>query len=664
MELEFLKALVLVFGVTALSVFLLQRIMIPPIVGFIFAGILIGPYGFGLIEDMHEIEILAEIGVILLLFTVGIEFSLKHLLRMRKTILLSGGGQVLLTIGVCTALVYPLIKDLNTCVFIGFLVALSSTAIVLKMLLERGETDAPQGRMMAGILIFQDLCVVPFMLLVPALSGEGLDTVELTATLLKTAAIIAVVFLGTRKLIPGLLHHVVRTRSRELFIITVIVLCLGIALITSEFGLSLALGAFLAGLIISESEYSYQVMADILPFKDSFMGLFFVSIGMLMDTGYLLSNWQWILTIVMSLFLIKTLTASASILFTSASPRVAIHAGLGIAQVGEFSFILAEAGKQAGLITGDIFQLFLSSSVVTMGLTPFLLSAAPGVSGWLTSRKALSRLIKFQKEEEGPPGKLSGHVIIVGFGLNGKNLARTLRETGISYVVLELNSDTVREERKHGEPIYFGDGTSREVLMKLGVDRARLFVVVISDPSAARKMVSIAKKENPPIHVIVRTRYIAELDDLKAMGADEVIPEEFETSIEIFSRVLNHYHIPRNVIGHHVVNIRKNSYKVFRTHELPEKPLTEIEDLLSNIETDTYLVKKHSPLAGRSLDEMKLRTRTGATLIAVRRGQEIFQNPSPSFVIRENDTVLLVGMREDINRAIEFIEGATMPREQ
>jgi CPA2 family monovalent cation:H+ antiporter-2 len=656
MEFEFLKALVLIFGVTALSVFLLHRIRIPPIVGFIIAGILIGPYGIGLIKDMHEIETLAEIGVILLLFTIGIEFSLKKFLKMRRMVLLGGGGQVLLTICVCTAIVYPFISDFNASVFIGFLVALSSTAIVLKMLLERGETDTPQGRTMVGILIFQDLCVVPFMLLVPVLAGKGADITQLSLTILKTAAIIVIVLVGARKIVPSLLHHVVRTKSRELFLMTVIVICLGTALLTSEFGLSLALGAFLAGLIISESEYAYQANVDILPFKDSFMGLFFVSVGMLIDASYLFANWQWVLSVVLALFFIKTLTSVAAILGTSsATPRVAIHTGLGIAQVGEFSFILSEVGKRAGLIGGDSYQLFLSASIVTMGLTPFLLNAAPRVSTWLASRNALKRLSERQKEEA--PPKLSGHVIIVGFGLNGRNLAYTLRETGVSYMILELNSETVRKERKRGEPIYYGDGTSREILLKSGVERARMLVVVISDPSASRKIISIAKKENPSIHVIVRTRYIAEMEDLKALGADEVIPEEFETSIEIFARVLNHYHIPRNVINHNIANIRSNSYKVLRNHELPMKPLTERQDMLSSIETETYLVSDHSPVVGRSLYDIRLRTETGVTLIALKRGQEIYQNPSSDFVIRGNDTVLLVGKREDLNRAMEFIEG-------
>lgn len=659
MELEFLKALVLVFGASAVSIFLLHRIRVPPIVGFIVAGVLLGPHTFGVITDMHEIEILAEIGVILLLFTVGIEFSLKKLLGMKRVLFLGGGGQVISTIAVSALIAYPFIKDLETSVFIGFLTALSSTAIVLRMLLERGESDTPQGRMMVGILIFQDLCVVPFMLLVPALGGEGLDPVGLLTTLLQTAAIIVAVLLLARWVVPKALHSIVHTGSRELFLIFIILLCLGVAMITSRLGLSLALGAFLAGLIISESEYAQQAMADILPFKDSFMGLFFVSVGMLMDVGYLLDNWQMVLAAVLALLLIKAITATSALLLASTPPRTAIHAAIGVAQIGEFSFILAEAGKRTALISGDIYQLFLSASVVTMSLTPFMIIAAPRISTWIASRKSIKRLRRMKEESLSPPQSLLGHVIIVGFGVSGRNLALTLKETGITYVVLEFNSLTVKDERERGEPIHFGDGTSIEILKKLGLGTARMLVVAISDPSATRKIVSMARSANPDVNILVRTRYIAELEDLIKLGATDVIPEEFESSIEIFSRVLSHYNVPRNVIGHHITSIRRNSYRVFRTHDLPKKTLGERPDLTSDLETDTVLVRENSHVIGRSLSEVGFRSRTGATVISVKRGDEIFQNPSADFLLQLNDIILFVGRRVDIDRASELVESKT-----
>jgi CPA2 family monovalent cation:H+ antiporter-2 len=655
MEIEFLKALVVILGVSALSIFLLHRLKMPPLIGFIAAGVIIGPYGLGIITDMHEIEVLAEIGIILLLFTVGIEFSMSELMRFKRVVVLGGGLQVGVTIMAAAALAYPFTKDLNISAFIGFLAALSSTAIVLKMLIERGEMDSPQGRTMTGILIFQDLCVVPLMLLTHSLSGETTGIAAIGAIMLKGLAIIFLVLLSARWIVPGLLHQIVKTRSSELFTVTIMLVCLGIALLTARFGLSLALGAFLAGLVISDSEYAYEATAKILPFKEGFLGLFFVSVGMLINTGFMAANYSVIILTVLAVFVLKTLITAAVLLVVPTSPRVSMHAALGLAQVGEFSFVLAAVGKSTGLISGDLYQMFLSAAVITMVMTPFILKLSPGASAWLASQKAFARLGRDQHDYPAR-GKLAGHAIIIGFGLNGRNLARTLRGAAIPYVVLELNSDTVMAEKKKGHPIYYGDGTSREMLQKLGVRRARLLVVAISDPSATRKIVAITKYESPSTYVIVRTRYLKEVEALNTLGADEVIPEEFETSVEIFSRVLHLYNVPRNVINDYIDEARKDSYRVFRAIEPPSRAFSEHIPALTELETETYLAKEGSFLIGRSLRELNLRAQTGATAMAVHRGDTMHQNPPPDFTFAEGDVVLLVGKREDLNRAFEFIE--------
>ncbi|MEW6162165.1 MAG: cation:proton antiporter [Nitrospirota bacterium] len=658
MEYEFLKSLVIVFGASALMVFLLHKLKIPSLVGFLVAVVIIGPYGIGIVKDTHSIEILAEIGVILLLFTIGIEFSMAKFVRIKKAVIGSGGVQVLLTIILSATAAYFAIKNINQSVFYGFLIALSSTAIVLKSLAEKGEIDSPHGRIMIGILIFQDLCVVPLMLLIPALSGESINIMDVLIKMGKAALIIAVVLLSSRWIVPALLHQVVHTRNRELFIITIILLCLGIALLTARSGLSLALGAFLAGLIISESEYAHQATADILPFKESFIGLFFVSVGMLMNIEYMFDHLLKITIIIVSIFSLKIITGMFSALVIGSPLRTSIHAGLGISQIGEFSFVLAISGKALGLITDDFYQIFLSSSVVTMMVTPFLLQIAPSVSGWIAERRLLKKLRILKKGYEGErfPRKRHRHVIIIGFGLNGRNLAKVLREAEIPYVVLELNSDTVREMKKKGEPIYYGDGTSREILYKLGIEKARLLVIAISDPASTRRIVSIARHENPDIYIIVRTRYVAEVDDLKTLGANEVIPEEFETSVEIFSRALHHYHMLRNVITEHIDNIRKDNYRILRTVELPRKHLAEKYELLKEINTESYLIKEASLVDGHSIKELRLRTETGITIIAVQREDKVHQNPQPDFVLKRGDILLLIGKKEDINRAIEYLE--------
>lgn len=656
---DILTSLVIIFGASAVVVFLLQRLRIPSIVGFLIAGTLIGPHGIGIVKDSHSVEIMAEIGVILLLFTIGIEFSMARLMRMRKAVIGAGGAQVALTIALSGLAAYGVTGSIQRSLFFGFLTALSSTAIVLKMLAEKGEIDSPHGRIMTGVLIFQDLCVVPFMLFTPSLSGGEVNPGDLLMTMGKAVVIIAAILLSAKWIVPNLLHQVVHTRSRELFITAVILLCLGTALLTSRFGLSLALGAFLAGLVISESEYAHQAASDILPFKDSFIGLFFVSVGMLMDIGYVTGNVLKVTVAVGALFSLKIVTGMLSALVIGSPLRTSLHAGLGLAQIGEFSFVLAISGKAAGIINEDFYQIFLSSSVVTMMMTPFILNAAPSVSAWITSRRLLKKAGRLRKasEGEGFPHRRQGHVIIIGFGLNGRNLAKVLKETEIPYVVLEMNSDTVREMKRKGEPIYYGDGTSAEILHKLSIARAKMLVVAISDPVSTRRIVAAARRENPELYLIVRTRYVAEVDDLKVLGANEVIPEEFETSVEIFSRVLQQYRFPANLILEMVDRIRSGSYTALRNIEFQKRHLFEKCEWLPEVEIDGYRVPEGSQLAGQSIGELQIRKKTGATVIAVRRGPEVFTSPEPGFRFRQGDIILFTGETRGMEKALSYFRG-------
>jgi len=658
MELHFLKTLVIIFGASAFVVFFLQKLKIPSIVGFLVAGAALGPHGFGMIREIREVELLAEVGVILLLFTIGLEISLKNLKRIRSAVLGGGFSQVLLTLLVTAAIAYPFLGKLNESIFTGFLVALSSTAIIMKMLLDRAEMDSPHGRLSMGILIFQDLCVVPLMLLIPILAGNQGSFPGLLWTMVKSATILFLVIFSARWLVPNILHQIVHTRSRELFVITVILLCLGTALLTSELGLSLALGAFLAGMVISESEYAYQAISDILPFKDSFNGLFFISVGMLMDLRFLSQNPLLILFAVIFILLLKTSTGFFSVHLLGHPVRVSLQTGLQLAQIGEFSFVLAMAGKSAGLITESLYQLFLSSSVLTMLLTPLIVQLSPNISVWISSKRLLERLDRMRKraEREGFPSKKEGHVIIVGFGLNGRNLAEVLKEASVPYVALELNNYTVLEMKKKGEPIFYGDGTSLEILHKLGIDAARLLVIVISDPAATRRIVQIARKSNSRLYIIVRTRYLKEVDDLIQLGANEVIPEEFETSIEIFARVLHQFQVPRNLIFELIERIRKGSYEVLRKVELPVKTLPEKCEVISEIDTETYLVNDRSNASGRSIKDLRIRTKTGATVIAVKRGDEIIPSPELDFVFTPGDILYLIGSKESLAKAFALLE--------
>jgi CPA2 family monovalent cation:H+ antiporter-2 len=656
-ELVFLKSLVIILAISAVVIFVLGRIRVPSIVGFLLAGMLLGPHGLHFIKDITTIQTLAEIGVILLLFTIGIEFSLSRFLKMRLEVFGIGGLYVFMTVALTTLISYQWLRDANTAVFTGFLVGLSSTAIVMKLLSDRAEIDTPHGRISVGILIFQDLCIVPFMLLIPVLSGGGGMT-DLIWTFGKALAIIAVVLLSARWVVPNLLHQIVRTRSRELFVISILIMCFGIAFLTSEFGLSLALGAFLAGLAISESEYSYEATSTILPFKDSFNGLFFISVGMLMDTAFFIDNILYVLPLVFGISILKFIAGLFSMYLMKRPLRTSLQSSMDLGQVGEFSFVLAVAGLSAGLISNDMYQWFLSASVLTMLLTPFMMQISPFISSRLSSYKVLQRLerLKDMSEHKEFPEQRRSHVLIVGFGLNGRNLARVLREADIPYVVLEFNVDAVRDMKKQGEPIYYGDATKSEVLCRFGIKTAGILVVVISDPLSCRNIVTTARHENPGLFIIARTRYASEVEDLLKLGADEVIPEEFETSVEIFSRVLGRYQTPRNEIYNYIDMIREDGYRALRkAPDRTGKPLFNKYPVLSDIAVEACAITDRSHALGMTLEELRFRTKTGATIIAIERRNQVHTSPDPKSVFEAGDVVFLTGKRENINIALLYL---------
>ncbi len=661
-ELLFLKSLIIILAISAVVVFILHRIRIPSVAGFLLAGLLLGPYELHLIRDINIIQNLAEIAVVLLLFTIGLEFSLSRFLKMRLEVFGIGGLYVFATVALTTLISYQWLIDTDTAVFTGFLVALSSTAIVMKLLSDKAELDTLHGRTSVGILIFQDLCVVPFMLFIPVMSGGG-GLSEIMLTFGKAIAIIAIVLLSARWVVPYILYQIVRTRSRELFVITILILCFGIAFLTSEFGLSLALGAFLAGLVISESEYASEATSTILPFRDSFSGLFFISVGMLMDMSFFIKNIFLVLPIVFGISILKFVAGFLSMYVLRRPLRISIQSSMDLGQVGEFSFVLAVAGLSSGLISNDMYQWFLSASVLTMLLTPFIMQISPLISSRLSSQKLLKRLerIKELPEPGDFPKKTKDHVIIVGFGLNGRNLARVLKDAGISYVVLELNIDTVKDMKKHGEPIYYGDGTNIEVLRRLGVKTARILVVVISDPASCRDIVKTARRQNPELFIIARTRYTAEVDDLFKLGADDVIPEEFETSLEIFSRVLSQYQTPGNVISDFVNMIRKDGYRVLRQAGFStRKHLLEKYAVFSHVDIETFTIHPNSPVISKSIKDIGFRTKTGATIIAIERYNQIHTIVDPEFTFKVGDIVFITGKKDDIKRAVNYLTKGTI----
>ena len=650
-QVSILTELLLVLAVTLGIVFLFHKLRLPTIVGFLLAGVFMGPDGLGLIRNASQVETLAGIGVVFLLFTIGLELSLGQLAQTGRTLLWAGIFQILLTILVVLLVSLFLGYGIEIAIFYGFLVSLSSTAIVLRIYSDRGEIDALQGRLATGILLLQDLCIVPMMLLVPVLGQSGKISFPLIGwAFLKAFLALLIIVSATRTVFPWLLRQVTLLRNRELFVLFIVFICLGMAWLTSEAGLSLALGAFIAGLVISESEFSHQIIADILPLRDCFSGIFFISIGMLLNLDFLMHD---IFSALLNLILIVGIKGGVIFVifwWFYRSLRLGVVLGLGLAQVGEFSLILAKAGAGYGLLTATSEQTFLSASILSMIVTPFLIQWAQRLAFGIEAvvRAPSGELLSEKKEG----GVTTGHVIVVGYGLNGQNLSRVLKEVGIPYRILEMDPDLVNEARAADEPITFGDGTRPGVLQKMGIEKARILVLAISDPVATSHVVSQVRRLRHDLYIIVRTRYVAEIDRLYTLGANQVIPEEFETSVEIFARVLQEYHLPRNVISLQVDLIRKEHYGTLRGLRLQGKRLDELSQFLAGTTTDTLLIMEGSPAVGQTLAGLEVRQKSGVTVIAVVRDGQSFHNPSPDFRLASGDILVLLGSHKELDEAM------------
>jgi len=652
MHIPLLQDILVLLVFSVVIVFILQRLKLPSVIGFLVAGVIIGPYGLSLVREVEQVEILSEIGVILLLFVIGMELSIKQLASIKKTVFIGGFLQMGITLLVAGLIYYFLGNPWNESLFVGFLFSLSSTAIVLKTLQDRREMSTAHGRNALAILIFQDIIVVPMMLITPLISGESGDlTSSIISLLLKTAAVIVVTVLLARYVVPELMHAVAKTNSKELFLLLTVTICFAVAFITSEAGLSLALGAFMAGLIISESEYSYQATSVILPFRELFISFFFVSIGMLLDLTFFFENIWTISLLVLAVFIIKSLAASIAVAVLKYPKKTVILTGLSLFQVGEFAFILSKVGIEYNLLNEETNQYFLSISIVSMLLTPFVIifseklaNKVIGVSqklGYLNNKDPHAELAEL------PGTELNNHLVIIGYGINGSNVAKAAADSNIPYVAIEMNAETVKRERKKGVPILFGDATHDHILEKVHIADARAAVIAISDNHGTKMVIKNVRAHSESLYLVVRTRYVKETSELIALGADVVIPEEFETSVQIFSRVLQNFLIPEDDIEHIVEKVRADNYQLFKedqkratTYKARNHPEFHITCLKMTSDSNKFL--------GKPLNELQLRANYGINILGIMRKDVILEAIRPEELLKQHDIVYIQGNPHDI----------------
>jgi CPA2 family monovalent cation:H+ antiporter-2 len=651
LERTFLRDLVVVLASSFPVLWVCRRLKLPQIVGFLVTGVVLGPHALGWVRETARVEAVAEFGVALILFFVGLEFPLRRLRALGRTSLVGGALQMVLTAAAAGAASAALGSAPNEALFHGLLVSVSSTAVVLPLLKQRDELASPSGRTFLAVALFQDLAVIPILLFLPAIAvGPGAAGASLPGTLSRVGIAVAAVVLlvaVARNLAPRLLDGVARMGSREIFTGAVVVIVLGMIAAGEKAGVSAAMGAFAAGIVLGESDHVHEVAATLAPLRDLLSSLFFVSVGMLLSPPYLAAHPLAVAGTMALLVVLKTGAAFGALLLAGVVPRTSLRAALALASIGEFSFLLSRAAAPLGLLSADAGQIVVAAAVISMALVPLLVAAGPRVALWLPER--------VEAPAEGEEPRLARHIVVVGAGLNGTNVARVLQETRVPYVVVDVDPERVAEARREGLRTVRADATGAEGLEAAGVSRAVGVVVTIPDPDAARRVVRLCRLKNPDARVIVRTRYIREVDALRALGADEVIPEEYETSIELVSRVLRLLHVPGNVVATQIRLLRDQTYRKLRDPLSRVAGGRRLSALVAAGTSELFLIMPDTAADGRTLEELDLARHHVAVPAVLRDGTPHAPAP-PLWRVAAGDTLVLVGAHEDLTNAIAQLE--------
>jgi CPA2 family monovalent cation:H+ antiporter-2 len=656
MEIDILKGIVIIFALSTFVNLIFTKLKIPTVVGYLLTGVIAGPYLLALTGNKEEIEALAEIGVVLLLFTIGLEFSLQHLVKIRRIVLFGGFFQVIITAAIFFGVSQLYDMGIRSGFFMGFLIALSSSALVMKLLQERSEITSNYGRTVLGILIFQDLLLVPLLLLTNLLGNNTIDAgQEIFILLLKVAFIITLVYAGNKWVMPRLLDIITLARNQELFIMSIILFCFGIALLTSSLGMSLAFGAFLAGLMISGSEYSHNVFGNFLPIKDIFTSFFFVSIGMLLNVTFLIDNIVLILISVVLVITLKTIVAGATGFILGHTLKGTLLIGLSLSQVGEFSFILAKMGFNYSLISNFHYQLFLAVAVITISITPFLLKLSPQLFRIIMKMNLPEYVINglFPLKEMHIPS-VKNHLIIIGKDASALKLSSIASENNIKHISVIFDPVLAREKMNNGELVVYGDAINEPVLRKAHIDSADIVVISVGSIVPCLAIIQKVRQINNVAYIIVRSPLIKHISQLYNAGADQVIPEKFEIAIDLLNRILLRRTTPKNEISKIMTNARVSSLGVFLSKE---KMNYSSPDDFTDMKMSQIMVSEGSPADGRSLVDLELRKTTGLTLLAIRRGENMIEHPTPDTTFLKNDIAFVIGNNDQVEKAARMVFG-------
>ncbi len=651
-----LQPVLVLLAAAVLVVVVFRSLRLPPLLGYLIVGVAIGPHALGWITTSDEVSTLAEIGVVFLMFSIGLEFSLSRLMTMRRIVFGLGAAQVLITLLLVLGVALAIGSSWRTGLVLGGALAMSSTAILAKLLAERFELNSPHGRQIIGILLFQDLAVVPLLILIPALGAPAEDFAATVGyALLKAAVVLTLLLFFGQRLMRAWFHVVARQKSSELFVLNVLLITLGIAFITEMAGLSLALGAFVAGVLISETEYRYQVEEDIKPFRDVLLGLFFVTIGMLLDVSIVVEN-AWVSVLLVTLVFTKTILIFGLSRLFGASSGVAMRAGLALGACGEFGFVILAHASGSGLVAPDILQPVLAVMVLSMVIAPFVIERSEVIvrrwraTEWMSSAMQLHNIaVQSMTVDE--------HALICGYGRSGQNLARFLDQEGVPFIALDNDPQRIGEATAAGERVVFGDAARREVLLSAGLARARVVIVTYADTASALRILAHVHEARPGLPVIVRTIDDSDVEKLRDAGAAEVVADLMEASLMLASSTLMLVGVPLTRVLRRIRETRESRYELFRGFYRGMTDAAEGDDQALQPRLHSVLVTAGAQAIGKSMQDIDLE-KSGVEVTAIRRRNVRTAAPSPEMRVEEGDVLVLLGTEAGVAAAeIRLLQG-------